>query len=649
MGNSLSAAGIGTARKATLRRLLKRAIEEGHIWPAFQPIVDIRSGKIRSFEILARWSDPAAGAIAPMDFVPRLERHGLVGLLSDALLDRACREAAEWPGQFSLAFNISPTQLADDDFAQRLADIVAGTGFPLDRVELEVTEATLAANEDQAFKALGAVRDLGMRIGIDDYGTGYSNLARLESFHFDKLKIDARFIRNLHTAMGKRRIVASIVGLGQSLGVTVVAEGVETVEEERILREFGCDLGQGWLYARAEPAAEARRILARRGCAAAAGPPLDASPFQQIHQLATLYDKLPVGLCFVDLNGRFVRSNAQFASAHGMTPAEIEGRSIGDVVEGEALLAATTVLTQAASTDELVTMHHLFQGREFRIICARVADPAGGIIGFSVVALDVTEENRLKETLLASERHLRRELDFADAIINSLPGVFYYYDADSRLRRWNRNYAELTGYSLDELRVKQPLQCFAEDDKSRVAEMVGRILAEGHGQFEADFTNREGARTPYLFTGVRLDEAAGGGFVGVGIDVSAQRRAREALRQRSALLETLLNASQAGVLALDAQGKKLACNRRLVEIFQMPEAVAADPDGRATLDFIAGRLAEPDRFTAEIGRPAIRADFTRDAVVRMADGAELGCSVQPIRDEDGRRHGHIWSFRPTAG
>ncbi len=623
---------------------MKFAIAQEQIWPAFQPVVDIRSGKIASFEILARWRDSSVGEISPATFISHLERHGLIDLLSDALVSRACREAAAWPGQFSLAFNISPVQLAHDDFPQRLAKIVADTGFPLNRVELEVTEATLVANEEQAFKILREVNDLGVRIGIDDFGTGYSNLARLESFPFDKLKIDARFIRDLHENTAKRRIVGSVIGLGQSLGITVVAEGIETAAEESILRDFGCDLGQGWLYAKAQPGRQALLNLEERGCAARYSHPLDASPFQQLHQLATLYDKAPAGLCFLDMNYRHVRCSAQFASIHGMTPCELEGKSIYEILSGEVLHLAEAILTKTASTDAVQTMDYAFQGQEFRIICARVLDLAGEIIGFSIVSLDVTEENRLKATLLASERHLRQELDFAEAIVNSLPGIFYYYDADLRLRRWNRNYVTLTGYTNDQLRIKEPLQCFADDDKDLVAGMVQQILSEGQGQFEADFHGQDGSSTPYLFTGVKLDPDTGGGFVGVGIDISKHQQAERDLRERTTLLDAVLNSSDIGILVVNPQGETLIQNARLRDLFRMPEAVATSHNGKLQFDFISSRLAEPAKFAAEFTCVLACPDSVRYGIIKMADGAPLRRSAHPIRDQAGQYYGHIWSF-----
>src|SRR5690606_519531 len=195
---------LETANKSTLKKLIGSGIKHGHIWPAFQPIVELPEGNIVSFEVLARWNDPEAGEISPTIFIPRLEHHSLIAAFSDMLMSQACRIAASWPGNFSLAFNISPLQLSSAEFPQKLAELVSATGFPLNRIELEVTESSLISDNDHAYARLHELNALGVRIGIDDFGTGYSNLARLESFPFNKIKLDARFVHNLNTDPAKR-------------------------------------------------------------------------------------------------------------------------------------------------------------------------------------------------------------------------------------------------------------------------------------------------------------------------------------------------------------------------------------------------------------------------------------------------------------
>lgn len=364
------------------------ALQNGHIWPAFQPIVDIQSGGLRGFEVLARWTDPQAGEISPATFIPFLEQHDQIDKLFNHLVYSACPAAADWPGQFFLAFNLSPKQLVGKGFPVELAETVQSTGFPLARFQVEVTESSLISDVEGAYANLNELDDMGIKVAIDDFGTGYSSLARLEAFPFRKLKIDACFVRGLDRDRSKRRIAAAIIGLGQSLGTTVVAEGVETSSEEAVLRDLGCNLGQGWLYGRPTSKDEARRTLQFMSPTSEVDVPLDVSPFQQLHQLATLYKQAPVGLCFLDLSFRHVRANDRFASIHNMTGAELEGKSVSDVMSGPTLSTVKRVLTQTMLSDEPIIENYVHGDRHLRIINTRVVDLAGEVIGFSAVSHD---------------------------------------------------------------------------------------------------------------------------------------------------------------------------------------------------------------------------------------------------------------------
>jgi len=253
-----------TTATAATRAHLEAAIDEGRITPVFQPIVDMRSGETTAFEVLARWNDPSDGEIDPAAFIARFEQNGLIDRLTVTLIDQACRAAQAWPGRFSLAFNLSAAQLARHGLADRLAEAIVATGFPASRIGFEVTEGSPTGDSSLVRENLSDLRDLGAEIGIDDFGTGYSNLARLEELPFHKLKIDARFVRDVHAQARRSRIVSSTISLGHSLGMVVVAEGVECPAEASALIRLGCDLGQGWFYGRGLPAAEIPRILATR-------------------------------------------------------------------------------------------------------------------------------------------------------------------------------------------------------------------------------------------------------------------------------------------------------------------------------------------------------------------------------------------------
>ncbi|QDG94615.1 EAL domain-containing protein (plasmid) [Rhizobium sp. NIBRBAC000502774] len=398
---------ITRGTKAAVRKLLEYAVAEGQVWPGFQPIVDIKSGKVSGFEVLARWSDPDDGDISPDVFIQSLERLGLIDLLSNALMSSACSQAASWPGHFFLAFNISPLQLLCEKLPSQIADIARNTGFPIDRIQIEITEGSLVDDADGAYAILGELEGMGVRIAIDDFGTGYSNLARLESFPFRKLKIDRRFIRLIDQEPAKRRIAAAIIGLAQSLSMHVVAEGIETKEEEAVLREFGCDLGQGWLYAKALRAHEAQTFLDTIGDENVRHTPFDISPFQRMHQLATLYKNAPLGLSFVDMNFRHVSANDRFASMHGMSAAELEGKTVHEVMDAETAKIAERLLISSRETGASMQHQYFLSGRHILVFNTCIFDSDSDPMGYSVIAIDNSEQVRALQALVEREEHYR--------------------------------------------------------------------------------------------------------------------------------------------------------------------------------------------------------------------------------------------------
>ena len=194
------------------------------------------------------------GAIPPAEFIPLAEDSGLIGPMTVSLLRQACRAAAAWPSDVTLACNLSPLQLRDPGLPAMVAGVLAETGFAAARLELEVTESALVGDLALARRLLEEIRALGVKLALDDFGTGYSSLRHLQLLPFDKLKIDQSFVGAMASDRESAKIVSAVVGLGHSLGLLTVAEGVETEEVAALLRELGCDVGQGWLFGRPVPA-----------------------------------------------------------------------------------------------------------------------------------------------------------------------------------------------------------------------------------------------------------------------------------------------------------------------------------------------------------------------------------------------------------
>ncbi len=381
-----------------VRTELETAITAGAIWPAFQPIMHIRSGALAGFEVLARWTDPVHGEIGPSNFVPTIEAHGLTRILSRCLMQRACEMAVSWPGAFFLAFNITPDELADTGLTTCIATIASSSGFPVKRIEIEVTEGSIISEEAAAHETLRTLNAMGIHVALDDYGTGYSSLARLQAFPFCKLKIDARFVRGLDQDDRKRLIVSAVIGLGQSLGIPAVAEGVETEAEQSILKEFGCVYAQGWLHGKGLAAQEIDDFISQRAVVPRQAALLDGSPFQQLHQLQTLYDQAPVGLCFLDLQYRHVRANDLFARMHGLSGEELRGKTIYNIMKGDTLARVERVLRAALTSDPLPPQLHRMRGRDVEVFADKVTDSGGTVIGFSIVSVDLRQAAESSET-----------------------------------------------------------------------------------------------------------------------------------------------------------------------------------------------------------------------------------------------------------
>jgi diguanylate cyclase (GGDEF)-like protein len=252
------------AREA-LERDVAKAIADGAIRPHYQPLVDIGRQRIRGFEALARWTHPVRGAVPPDVFIPIIEQLGLTAELSNCILRHACRDARHWPADICVAINISPHELKDEAMPLRFAKILEEEGLPPQRLEVEVTESALVSDLAMAKAILAALQDQGMTICLDDFGTGYSSLYHLRELKFDKIKIDRSFVQAMRGNAESEKIIDAILGLTGSMNLPVVAEGIEDAVTLRMLTAKGCELGQGYYFGKAMPAASATAALLAQG------------------------------------------------------------------------------------------------------------------------------------------------------------------------------------------------------------------------------------------------------------------------------------------------------------------------------------------------------------------------------------------------
>jgi diguanylate cyclase (GGDEF)-like protein len=234
--------------KAALETELRTAIPNGDIVPYFQPVVRLDTGALAGFEVLARWPHHQRGMISPTQFIPVAEEAGLVDAMFWALLAQACRKSLDAPGEFMLAVNISPSQVRDQWFPEKVLRTLRETGFPAQRLEIEVTESAMIGDMERAKRSLLSLKNQGVKIALDDFGTGYSSLFLLRALPIDKLKIDRSFVSNLTAERENATIVRALVGLGIALGLEVTAEGVEDSLTAEALTAMGCEFAQGYLF-----------------------------------------------------------------------------------------------------------------------------------------------------------------------------------------------------------------------------------------------------------------------------------------------------------------------------------------------------------------------------------------------------------------
>jgi diguanylate cyclase (GGDEF)-like protein len=245
-----------------LQQDLISAIKRDELTLHFQPQARI-DGTVTGFEALARWQHPRHGMVPPATFIPLAEESGAIIALGEWVLRAACREAASWPKPLTVAINLSPVQFRDGDLPKLVHEVLLETGLPPDRLELEITEGVLIGDFTRAVGILRRLKALGVHIAMDDFGTGYSSLSYLQSFPFDKIKIDQTFIANVTDSQQSATIVRAVIALGRGLALPVMAEGVETAEQLRFLAEEKCDEVQGFLIGRPKPIAEYAEIVGR--------------------------------------------------------------------------------------------------------------------------------------------------------------------------------------------------------------------------------------------------------------------------------------------------------------------------------------------------------------------------------------------------
>jgi len=268
--------------RSELEQAMRTGIGRGEFVPFYEQQIELRTGTILGFEMLARWQSPRFGLVSPEVFIPVAEEIGLIADLSESLIRQALADARHWAPHLTLSVNISPIQLRDPWFAQKILKLLVEANFPANRLEIEITESCLHDNVGLVRSLITSLKNQGVSITLDDFGSGYSSLAQLRSLPFDRLKIDRSFVTAMPDNRDSATIVQAITSLGEGLGLPITAEGVENDEVVEKLQEMGQFMAQGYLYGRPEPADKTQERLRDLGLLAPAAAPATAEPAKRL-------------------------------------------------------------------------------------------------------------------------------------------------------------------------------------------------------------------------------------------------------------------------------------------------------------------------------------------------------------------------------
>ena len=640
---------------------LRRGIEGGEIEPYFQPVVELRTGQLCGYELLARWNHPTAGLIGAEMFVHLAEESGLVGPLMGTVLRRAFEGGRRLAPHVRLSVNVSPFQLRDHTLVQQIQDLAERSGFDVSRLTVEITEGALVGNMDHARTVTEDLKALGVRVALDDFGTGYSSLRHLHGLPFDELKVDKSFVQTMLERRESRKIVAAVLGLGQSLGMTTVAEGVEHKEQAAMLVWMGCDLGQGWLYGEALPAEELERDAGRgaRRRVAVSGHVLadmtqltETLPHQRSAQLRAIYDGAPVGLCYLDRSLRYVSLNRKLAELNNKPIAAHLGRTVEEI-RPRMFKVVEPYLRRALAGEAIIGLEiealredPSERGPTVVISYYPALDEAGDVVGVSVSVMDVTKRESAERALKESEDNYRYTMELS-------PQVPWMADPEGRIVDVNRRWESLTGQTRGESLGYGWSKAVHPDDYPQTARLWKAALTTGR-PLDVEFRVGRGDgvwRWVRSRAAPRLDrDGKILRWYGTLEDNDERKQEQEELRRSRALLQAVFEAVPVGIVIAEAPGGRVVMgNPRAEQILRHP--MLETDNFEAHENWIAFR-ADGHRLTWEenpLVRAMRRGEVTGpdEYLYQKGDGSIgwVSLTAAPIRSEDGEVTGGVVAIR----
>jgi PAS domain S-box-containing protein len=643
---------------------LRRALESNEIVPYFQPLVELRTGLLSGFEVLARWQHPQRGLIPPNEFIPLAEKSGLHGLLTGKLLSAVFAAAKDIPDHLTLSVNISLTQLTDLSLPRHICSAAENAKFPLHRLILEITESALVGNSEHAARIATELKEQGSRLALDDFGTGYSSLRHLQLLPFDELKIDASFVRSMTHTRESRKIAAAIVGLGNSLSLTTVAEGVEDQTIADMLLWLGCDIGQGWLYGRPVPPGQLAETLAERmnpapppnsaGSHSAAADStlplrLEALPTQRLAQLNAIYDGVPVGLCYLDRNLRYVSVNKRLAEMHNLPVASHLGRHIAEVIPQKFsqcepyLLRALDGIPHTGLELSYPDPHRPDVTRTILISYQPARDEVDEVVGVSISVVDITRRKQAEQALAESEDHYRNAVELS-------PQVPWTADPNGMILDTSQRWETLTGLTKEESLGTGWVRALHPDDRQSTLKAWEKALRTGD---LLDIQYRIRCRDcDWRWMRVRAaprrdDDGKIIRWYGNLEDIDDHKKVEESLRRSEARLHAIFDAAPIGIVIADApDGRVVMSNPRAEDILRTvvaPPTLIDDYCRESNANALGGTL---DQLQASPLATAImdgRSFGPREYLRYNDDGTStwISLTAAPVIDLDGKVSGGV--------
>ncbi len=519
---------------------VRSAIANDALSACFQPIVELRYGRITGFEVLARWEHPEGGLMLPPNLIDLAIQDGLIDTLTRQIFRKAFAAAASLPAHLTLSVNVSPMQLKDRRLPELIADTAHKCGFAPNRITVEITESAILDNIAMAGTVARDLKALGCRIALDDFGTGYSSLSHVQSLDLDELKVDLSFIRDMSSSRSSRKIVAAIIGLGRSLGAVTVAEGVETEEQAEKLLRLGCAQAQGWLFGRPVTADRLPDVLAAPPHALAPQDPshgdqriplcLEAMPENQPALLRALYEGVPVGMCFLDRELRHISLNRRIAEINGAPIAAHLGRTIQEMNPAIAT-RVQPYLHRVLRGESLSDMEIVRPGprigeeRTYLASYSPAFDEAGDVIGVLVAVLDITKRKRAETALRETEEHFHNFIELS-------PHGVWVADPHGNIVEMSPRWVAMSGLAPEQMRGSGWLLALHPDDLPSTKMATEESLRTGQ-PIDVEFRMKL-AEGDYRWFRSRGTARIGGsgqilGWYGTFEDIDDRRRERERL------------------------------------------------------------------------------------------------------------------------